>query len=200
MIEYYSGILFMTTNRIRTMDTAFESRIHMAVQYDDLNRNVRRQIWHKLISRLPESEFNELESSLADLAGWKLNGRQIRNIFLVAQSVALKDNKPLQYEHLKEVIRKTLDFQHFFRDAHEAVRTNLGTNWRNPSDYKASDYLLDREFDGMDRGFVIRDRVRANQNNKRARRNVRPGGDNDSEEDSIYEGERDMRKSALSRW
>ena len=31
MLEYYSGILFLTTNRVGTMDEAFKSRIHISL-------------------------------------------------------------------------------------------------------------------------------------------------------------------------
>ena len=33
-LEYYSGILFMTTNRVRTFDDAFKSRIHVPLKYE----------------------------------------------------------------------------------------------------------------------------------------------------------------------
>lgn len=31
MLEYYKGILFLTTNRIGTFDEAFKSRIHLSL-------------------------------------------------------------------------------------------------------------------------------------------------------------------------
>lgn len=36
-MEYYSGILFLTTNRIGDFDEAFTSRIHMSLYYPELN-------------------------------------------------------------------------------------------------------------------------------------------------------------------
>ena len=32
MLEYYEGILFLATNRLETMDVAFQSRIHVPVK------------------------------------------------------------------------------------------------------------------------------------------------------------------------
>lgn len=37
VLEYYSGILFLTTNRIGTFDPAFRSRIHMSLFYPRLS-------------------------------------------------------------------------------------------------------------------------------------------------------------------
>jgi hypothetical protein len=33
VLEYYSGILFLTTNRVGIMDEAFKSRIHVSLYY-----------------------------------------------------------------------------------------------------------------------------------------------------------------------
>lgn len=32
-LEYYRGVLFLTTNRVQTFDAAFTSRIHVALHY-----------------------------------------------------------------------------------------------------------------------------------------------------------------------
>lgn len=32
MLEYFNGILFLTTNRVMSFDPAFQSRIHMALK------------------------------------------------------------------------------------------------------------------------------------------------------------------------
>lgn len=37
ILEYFSGILFLTTNRVKTFNEAFQSRIHIAVQFKELN-------------------------------------------------------------------------------------------------------------------------------------------------------------------
>lgn len=42
MLEYYEGILFLTTNRAENIDPAFESRIHLSLTYKefDISRNL----------------------------------------------------------------------------------------------------------------------------------------------------------------
>jgi AAA+ superfamily predicted ATPase len=44
ILEYHPGMLFLTTNRIRTIDLAFESRIAVALRYEALDRDAWAQI------------------------------------------------------------------------------------------------------------------------------------------------------------
>ena len=123
MLEYYEGILFLTTNRVETMDVAFQSRIHVAIKYEPLSSPVRRQIWQNFINRLDDKELKakkELQEALDDLQEWPLNGRQIRNVLSIAESSALGNERrrgALRYEHVEEVANQTIDFQTFFEDA-----------------------------------------------------------------------------------
>ncbi|KAJ7705121.1 P-loop containing nucleoside triphosphate hydrolase protein, partial [Mycena olivaceomarginata] len=45
LLEYYEGILFLTTNRVNTFDPAFQSRIHMALKYENLEAQARKRLW-----------------------------------------------------------------------------------------------------------------------------------------------------------
>ncbi|KAI9148393.1 Fidgetin-like protein [Paramyrothecium foliicola] len=56
MLEYYRGILFLTTNRLGTMDIAFQSRVALAIRYNLLTPALRHQIWLNFIERLSDSE------------------------------------------------------------------------------------------------------------------------------------------------
>ena len=52
LLEYFQGILFLTTNRVATFDDAFQSRIHIALRYSELDFKARRTIFHLFISRV----------------------------------------------------------------------------------------------------------------------------------------------------
>jgi hypothetical protein len=43
-LEYYEGILFLTTNRIAQFDGAILSRIHLLLRYENLTQVARRQV------------------------------------------------------------------------------------------------------------------------------------------------------------
>ncbi|KAI1447717.1 hypothetical protein F5Y02DRAFT_352685 [Annulohypoxylon stygium] len=102
-LEYYPGILFLTTNRIGAIDDAFKSRLHLTLYYPQLDRKQSRKIWKVNFRRL--KEINEERAKLghppikvdkekilryADLNFEDLhwNGRQIRNAFQSALALA----------------------------------------------------------------------------------------------------------------
>lgn len=86
-IEYYRGILFLTTNRVGTFDDAFMSRIHVVIAYDNLGPSERGRIWKQFFAKLSEDRQDIVITSrakkwvLKDDAMVKIdwNGREIRN-------------------------------------------------------------------------------------------------------------------------
>lgn len=133
VLEYYSGVLFLTTNRVGTIDEAFKSRIHVSLYYKDLDWEQTSQIFQYNIERVRELEELEKEDMRliidepsimswaeqhfrykAKLGRW--NGRQIRNSFRTAVSLAHYDG---QDDDLAEVDRATgrkrLTYRHFAR-------------------------------------------------------------------------------------
>jgi AAA+ superfamily predicted ATPase len=89
MLEYYEGILILTSSRVGTFDEAFRSRIHIALHYEDLKPRSRKTIWSNFLSRLEGTEVEEnvaeIEERLDQLANHKLNGREIRNALATAR-------------------------------------------------------------------------------------------------------------------
>ena len=49
-LEYYEGILFLTTNRVEHMDPAFASRIHVSLEYPALDAAARAAVWAQLFA------------------------------------------------------------------------------------------------------------------------------------------------------
>ncbi|KAH8722459.1 P-loop containing nucleoside triphosphate hydrolase protein, partial [Phaeosphaeriaceae sp. PMI808] len=45
VLEYYEGILILTSNRVGTFDEAFKSRIQLSPHYENLNKAQRQKIW-----------------------------------------------------------------------------------------------------------------------------------------------------------
>lgn len=133
MLEYYEGILFLTTNRLITMDRAFQSRIQIAVRFPSLTAASRRRIWENFINRLDEGERRaktELLERLDDLQEWELNGREIRNTLSITESLALSKNRrrgTLSYKMLEETANDTLEFQAFFESTSEERRAKIGS-------------------------------------------------------------------------
>lgn len=51
VLEYYEGIMFLTTNRVNTFDAAFESRIHISLNYKALTLDSRKQVWTNFLDQ-----------------------------------------------------------------------------------------------------------------------------------------------------
>jgi len=102
-LEYYEGILFMTTNRVDNIDAAFQSRIHVSLEYPDLTIESRRVIWRNFLgASTPKAEVSETD--VEELAELNLNGRQIKNILKTAQLLASRKKSPLKREFIDVVL------------------------------------------------------------------------------------------------
>ncbi|RMY06426.1 hypothetical protein D0867_09168 [Hortaea werneckii] len=51
VLEYYEGIMFLTTNRVETFDPAFQSRIHISIQYEELDVTSRKTVWENFLKQ-----------------------------------------------------------------------------------------------------------------------------------------------------
>lgn len=110
VLEYYEGILVLTSNRVDTFDEVFKSRIQLALHYPIPGPHQRMRIWENFINRL--ESFNEdgridiadLRDHLNDLKNEKMNGRQIRNAITTARQYAGWKGITLTNVHLKDVI------------------------------------------------------------------------------------------------
>ncbi|KAL2170510.1 hypothetical protein VTG60DRAFT_4796 [Thermothelomyces hinnuleus] len=56
VLEYYDGILILTSNRVGTFDEAFKSRVQLALHYPPLSEEDRWKVWDNFISELEEQQ------------------------------------------------------------------------------------------------------------------------------------------------
>ncbi|ATY59287.1 AAA family ATPase, putative [Cordyceps militaris CM01] len=107
-LEYFQGILFLTTNRVETFDEAFQSRIHIALRYDNLDAKAKRKIFGMFLDRvraLGTLSVDALsEEDLARLVRQDLNGREIKNVVSSAQDLAMSKGETLGMKHLLQVL------------------------------------------------------------------------------------------------
>ncbi|KAJ8060180.1 hypothetical protein OCU04_010526 [Sclerotinia nivalis] len=108
LLEYFQGILFLTTNRVETFDDAFQSRIHIALRYGDLSPKAKKSVFKMFIERVRVLEGIDTmpftEEDYNTLARNNLNGRQIKNTIRTAQALAVNNKEPLSMEHIKRVL------------------------------------------------------------------------------------------------
>ncbi|KAH8647491.1 P-loop containing nucleoside triphosphate hydrolase protein [Tricladium varicosporioides] len=110
-IEYYQGIMFLTTNRSDLIDEAFQSRMDLILRYTPLDEPARRQVWKNFLDMLDEGVCNIEESDIGELAQSELNGREIKNMIKTAYICASREGI-LTMNHLRTVlnVRKQLQY------------------------------------------------------------------------------------------
>jgi hypothetical protein len=100
VLEFHSGVLFLTTNRVGVLDDAIKSRITWSAYYPPLNWAQTKEIWKANIKlhreRNEALDIDEtgalrfarehFKSSSGHRPAW--NGRQIQNAFKVATALA----------------------------------------------------------------------------------------------------------------
>lgn len=73
-LEYYEGIMFLTTNRVKTFDDAIRSRIHLMIKYESLSSANRRIVWQNFLQR---TNANYTKRELESLVRKPMNGRDV---------------------------------------------------------------------------------------------------------------------------
>ncbi|KAI9665062.1 MAG: hypothetical protein M1821_006510 [Bathelium mastoideum] len=112
VLEYYEGVLFLTTNRITTFDLAFKSRTHLALKFHELSESARKDLWKSFVRRTSNADIDAWPESIFDeLAAVELNGRQIKNAVRTANTLAISSNAPISQEHLLIVLEAQKEFE-----------------------------------------------------------------------------------------
>ncbi|KAJ5544149.1 hypothetical protein N7494_005428 [Penicillium frequentans] len=102
-LEYYQGILFLTSNRGIQFDDAILSRIHLIIKYKGLSREFRRGLWSTFLIRARTVQGSAVieEHDLRRLESLDLNGREIKNITAIAHALAEANASHVSYKYLE---------------------------------------------------------------------------------------------------
>jgi len=118
VLEYYNGILILTTNRIQQFDIAVQSRVNLGIKYKDLSMIQKKRIFNNFIEQIDDDklDMDGLQKWLdddTDAIEWfdALNRRQVRNVLFSAASLALMDGGMLKVKHISKMAKSTWQFQ-----------------------------------------------------------------------------------------
>lgn len=119
MLEYYRGILFLTTNQIAQFDVAVQSRVHIALKYERLDESQTYKIFMGFVDQYNEdravdrADYEKLKRfAQRDLYRKEFDGRQIRNIVACAMGYARgQGESQMNLEHILHVVGYVEDFQ-----------------------------------------------------------------------------------------
>ena len=166
VLEYYKGILFLTTNRVGAFDEAFKSRIHLHLYYPILNKDQTMSIWQMNLDRLSRQrgttmqvdddavlQYAEAHFEYHKQKNTRWNGRQIHNAFQTAAALAEyealethKKSANLEVAHFKTVADASHQFDRYISETIGGSESERALNDRERADnFKWSSYQ--RDFD-----------------------------------------------------
>ncbi|KAK6217809.1 hypothetical protein LQW54_003096 [Pestalotiopsis sp. IQ-011] len=153
ILEYYSGILFLTTNRVGDIDEAFRSRLHLSLYYPKLKKKQTKQIFKRNFERINEVNDERTKHGLPPFVYkdaepkimlWaeetyktlQWNGRQIRNTFQTVLALAEFHAKQrdgdayspkVTRKHFKIVADAAILFNEYLAATHGADQDKMAT-------------------------------------------------------------------------
>jgi SpoVK/Ycf46/Vps4 family AAA+-type ATPase len=130
-MEYFSGLLFLTTNRVGHIDEAFMSRVHVVIGYPPLDDAKRRELWEGFFRKMRTDTGGSIRVAQsakdyvmqdAEKLDIKLNGREIRNALQTAIALAEfeakedpdyseSDNIVVAKDHFERVLAMSRSFR-----------------------------------------------------------------------------------------
>ncbi|KAJ5247671.1 ATPase AAA-type core [Penicillium chermesinum] len=117
-LEYFGGIVFLTTNRIKSFDRAMKSRVHLALEYTLPGIETRRALWEQMLSLVPKDQSSvDPKEAIDKFISAKMNGREIANAVNTARTIARFEKVPLHVAHIKTVIDVWASFDENLRNA-----------------------------------------------------------------------------------
>jgi AAA+ superfamily predicted ATPase len=111
LLEYHNGIIFLTTNRLTSLDPAIKSRINIMLSYKELSEIKRRQIWKSLFEKW---NLKIKDTTLDQLAEYKLNGREIRNYMKIVVVIHEDQNKEITDQSFISELKKCFEITEEF--------------------------------------------------------------------------------------
>ncbi|KAF8541999.1 P-loop containing nucleoside triphosphate hydrolase protein [Trichophaea hybrida] len=101
-LEYFQGIIFLTSNRIEGFDNAVKSRIHLLLGYNAPDLDSRRMLWKQMLGKIPPEEAAfDIEEVLAMVESYPFNGREISNAANTLRTLGREDGGKVTLEHFE---------------------------------------------------------------------------------------------------
>jgi hypothetical protein len=98
LMDYYSGTMFLTTNRLGVVDEAVDSRLAFRIHYEDLSQPDRLNIWKGLLAEAKVTASDIVSKRLSQL---ELDGRKIRNM---VRAIQLTKIQKLTWEQVEALL------------------------------------------------------------------------------------------------
>ncbi|KAF2871550.1 hypothetical protein BDV95DRAFT_572261 [Massariosphaeria phaeospora] len=154
-MEYYKGILFLTTNRVGAFDEAFLSRINLTIYYKPFSAKARKDVWESFFSKLEREKEDKMRIHVStrdyvedseELDGLQWNGREIRNAFQIAVALAETEGEKdargriiIKKDHIRSTVEMSRAFKHYMKKVHKTDEDGLAAARGNRYDKGAAE-------------------------------------------------------------
>ncbi|MEX5301246.1 ATP-binding protein [Kocuria sabuli] len=106
-VEQHPGVVVLTSNLAANIDTAFQRRIHVMVEFPEPGPGERERLWAAVVpDRLPLAEDIDLTGFARR---YPLTGAQIRDSVLDAAYLAAADGGVVTAQHLRTGVRRQFE-------------------------------------------------------------------------------------------
>ena len=105
VLEYYEGIMFLTTNRVQTFDQAFQSRIHISLEYKELDQPSRKKVWNNFLEQHNIAQAASRERPPKQLVSAAKSADKSK----AKAEVTAEDMEIAKQEHLNRTLPHTMD-------------------------------------------------------------------------------------------
>ncbi|GES65448.1 ATPase family AAA-domain-containing protein 3B [Aspergillus terreus] len=147
-MEFFRGLLFLTTNRVGHIDEAFISRVHVIIGFEKLDPNQRTKIWRSFLDKLRAERKGKIRVTptgfnyvLGDeMSAMEWNGREIRNALQTA--IALAEYDLRRSEVYEEGMEITVERCHFEKvmEMSRSFREYMNSIQRDTEEYRANKF------------------------------------------------------------
>ena len=112
-MEYNKGIIFLTTNRIHSLDVAVKSRVNLFLCYQSFTLARRKEVWKSLLTKW---DIKISPKYLKKLVSFDLNGREIRNYMRIVFSLHKDRNMELDESTIYDLFKECYDLTNEFNE------------------------------------------------------------------------------------
>lgn len=135
--------MFLTTNRVSTFDQAFQSRIHISLDYKELSSDSRRVVWQNFLAQ------HDVAQAAVREKGLKVSASTIRSADKASLQLSAEDEQARK-RHLESTLPHTITERQV--DQLSLLQMN-GRQIKNV--LKTAQLLASRRGEGLNHGHVM---------------------------------------------
>lgn len=127
-LEKFDGISIFTTNRLGTLDEAFNRRLALKLEFDLPDRDQRVEIWKRMFPKKApvDKDVDWYRLAVVEISGGYIKNAVLRAVRIAAIEKVPKSKKKIRMEHLVKALRLETESMIDFQKARNAAPMRRG--------------------------------------------------------------------------